>query len=339
MTESILTKILNEVVTTKNYQASADRFKIILPEIEKLLDRRVLFYFASEVGMDYSCMVNDEDAFVIENLLSIESSKKDLVLILHSNGGFSPSAERIIDVCKNYCKKKADGSEFIVIVPKRAKSAATILSLGSDKVYLRNTAELGPIDPQLPVTDANNATQFIPAYLQVDAIENLLGSTPLLSKLKFKNFFNNKKAFEDLRTEIKIKFFDQCNYPLYITAKNEIGLSDSIIEKITKEKIDINPKILKTDLDIFRDPHLTKSHGRLINLNDLKDNSLCKEKVINSLENLFDNKLNYQSVDELLFELYVRKRQLLNDPGNQIVKTIETINESFSNSGKKSGQP
>ncbi|HAE36811.1 TPA: hypothetical protein DCX66_03410 [Candidatus Nomurabacteria bacterium] len=239
---------------------------------------------------------------------------------------------------KTIAKKKKDGSEFIVIIPKRAKSAATILSLGSDKIYLRNTAELGPVDPQLSVTDTNGSTQFTPAYLQVDAIENLLNSTALFSKSNFDSLFSKKKSFGNLETDIKIKFFDQCNYPVYINAKNELGLSDSIIEKITKDKIESNSNILKEDFNIFKDPHLTKSHGRLINLNDLKDNSLYKEKIINNLHNLCEDESQYKSLDTLLFELYVRKRQLLNDSGNEIVKNIETIDEFFTNSGKKLGQ-
>src|SRR3989304_9804214 len=172
MTQSIFSQLLAELQKNKNHDASIERCKVIIKDLEKSLDKRVISYFSSEVGNDAASMVNDEDVFIIENLLSIPINKKDLVLILHSNGGFSLSAERIIDVCRNYCVQRNDDSEFYVIVPKKAKSAATIVALGSDKIYLRDAAELGPVDPQFIVADKDGNIPVEPAYLYVDALEN-----------------------------------------------------------------------------------------------------------------------------------------------------------------------
>jgi hypothetical protein len=340
MAESILTKIFSEIAVTQNYNASDARFLDIRPKIENLLNKRVVFYFASETGKDNSSMINDEDAFIIENLLSTPSTKDGLVLIIHSNGGYAISAERIIEVCKNYCKQKGAGNEFWVLVPKKAKSAATILALGADKIYLRNTAELGPVDPQFSVTDIAGNVQFIPAYLQVDAIENITGFENKAKKSLFDKLSSlfKRNSFARSSNEIKLKLLEQCNYALYVNAKNELDLSDSIIEKISKEKTDNNKNISQKDFDIFRDPHLTKSHGRLINLLDLKDNPLCKENFINNVSSIIPSAENSATLNELLWELYVRKSRLLNDPGNNIAKTIESVDEYFTVSGKKIGQ-
>jgi ClpP class serine protease len=40
-----------------------------------------------------------------------------------------------------------------VIVPKMAKSAATMVCLGADSIGMSRTSELGPIDPQIKVGD------------------------------------------------------------------------------------------------------------------------------------------------------------------------------------------
>jgi hypothetical protein len=123
---------------------------------------------------------------------------------------------------------------------------------------------------------------------------------------------------------------------LYVTAKNELGLSESIVEKIQREKTKQNPSITPEDFEIFRDPHLTKSHGRLIDISDLTDNGLVKANVISKLEDMFgEDASKYQVVDALLWELYVRKRSLLNDPGNPQVKIIESSSEMFIVGGKK----
>lgn len=337
MEQSILSDLLAEVATAGNYGTSEKRSRILVSEIENLLDKRTVFYFASEVGTDQGSWVTDEDAFVIENLLSVPQEKKDLVLVLHSGGGQAIAAERIIDVCRSYCKKRSPDDQFYVLVPKKAKSAATILALGAHKVFLRETAELGPVDPQMSIADEQGNTRFIPAYLQIDAIENLIASNPVLSYKNIKSLFEgNGKALSELPREAKIKLFEQCNYAIYVSSKNELGLSDSIIEKIAREKKRTNDKIQEQDFDIFRDPHLTKSHGRLINLKDLRENSLSKEGIINSIESIIPDTKKVDILDNLLWELYVRKRRLLNDGGNGIVKTIETSNEYFSISGKKS---
>ncbi len=337
MAQSIFSQLLAELQKNKNHDASIERCKVIIKSLENDLNKRVIAYFSSEAGNDAASMVNDEDVFIIENLLSVPSSKKDLVLILHSGGGFSLSAERMIDVCKNYCVQKDDESKFFVVVPKKAKSAATIVALGSDKVYLRDTAELGPVDPQFIVADKDENIQVEPAYLYVDALENIFDNE---NSGLFKRYFNknNNKPLSRLPGEMKMKLLEQCNYAMYVNAKNELSLSDSIIGKISAEKIGQYPNISSKDFDVFRDPHITKSHGRLISFSDLKDNALRTEKIIERLEDIFEDKNKYKTFDNLLWELYVRKQQLVNDPGNYIVKTIESTEEFFVNFGMKRGQ-
>ena len=341
MAQSILSTLMEEILKNQNHDSSIERCRAIIKEIETTLDKRVISYFASENGTDASSMVNDEDVFFIENLLNIPTDKKDLILILHSNGGYSISAERIIDVCRNYCSQKNNGSKFIVIVPKKAKSAATIVALGSDKIYLRETAELGPVDPQFIIADNLGQIQVQPAYLYVDALENFFYSEHEKTHHRLFKKIIETKPIASLAEKMKVKLLEQCNYAMYVNAKNEIGLSDSIVEKIAKEKTSQNKKINYKDFDIFRDPHITKSHGRLINFSDLKMNTLRKENVIECLDSFFEDdidKAKYKNFDNLLWELYVRKRQLLNDTGHQIVKTIESSDDFFINLGMKSGQ-
>jgi len=45
------------------------------------------------------------------------------------------------------CRERA--SEFRVIIPEYAKSAATLIALAGDSILMAPTSELGPIDPQL----------------------------------------------------------------------------------------------------------------------------------------------------------------------------------------------
>ena len=58
---------------------------------------------------------------------------------------------------------------FRVIVPNAAKSAATMLCLASDKIIMGYLAELGPIDPQIRLSDGS----FIPAWSYIDGLKNI----------------------------------------------------------------------------------------------------------------------------------------------------------------------
>lgn len=67
----------------------------------------------------------------------------ELDLVIHSGGGLAHSAYQIVELlrlhtdCLNAC------------VPFWAKSAATLLSIGADKIVLGERAELGPLDVQM----------------------------------------------------------------------------------------------------------------------------------------------------------------------------------------------
>ena len=73
-----------------------------------------------------------------------KNKDKDVVLILLSPGGSIEPAYQISKLCKAHSK-----TNFTVIVPRRAKSAATLIALGADEIHMGTLGQLGPIDPQL----------------------------------------------------------------------------------------------------------------------------------------------------------------------------------------------
>ncbi len=88
-----------------------------------------------------------------------ENGKRDILLVLHSSGGSIEPAYLISKTLKRLSAKK-----FVVAVPRRAKSAATLISLGADEIHMGMTSQLGPIDPQmggLPVLALQNALECI----------------------------------------------------------------------------------------------------------------------------------------------------------------------------------
>lgn len=66
-----------------------------------------------------------------------------LEILIHSPGGHAHQAYRLAKFFRGHCNR------LNVIIPMLAKSAATLLCLNADAVYMGEFAELGPLDAQL----------------------------------------------------------------------------------------------------------------------------------------------------------------------------------------------
>jgi len=94
----------------------------LLSQIGKRLGVTAISFFTSFV---YPVGIQDGDADMIEDVLQHTKISNQLCLIINSPGGDALAAERIVHICQTYSK-----NGFIVIVPRRAKSAATMIALG-----------------------------------------------------------------------------------------------------------------------------------------------------------------------------------------------------------------
>jgi len=86
-------------------------------------------------------------------------SDKDILIFIESGGGQIEPAYLISKTCKRLAKNK-----FLVSIPRRAKSAATLISLGATELHMGLLSELGPIDPQIngfPALGLANAVEKI----------------------------------------------------------------------------------------------------------------------------------------------------------------------------------
>lgn len=95
----------------------------------------------------------------IYRAISDLDKKSDILLVVQSGGGKIEPAYLVSKTCKRLCKKK-----FVVTIPRRAKSAATLLSLGANELHMGLLSELGPIDPQFggfPASGLANAMEKV----------------------------------------------------------------------------------------------------------------------------------------------------------------------------------
>jgi hypothetical protein len=88
-----------------------------------------------------------------------DASKKPVALIINSAGGSIEAGYLISKLCREFSPDR-----FVAIVPRRAKSAATLICCGADEIHMGSMSELGPIDPQfdnLPALGLKSSVQHL----------------------------------------------------------------------------------------------------------------------------------------------------------------------------------
>lgn len=89
------------------------------------------------------------------------NTDKSILLILHSRGGQIEPAYLISKACKE------NSNKFNVAIPRKAKSAATLIALGADEIHMGTLSELGPIDPQFGGLPALGLTSSLESLAKV----------------------------------------------------------------------------------------------------------------------------------------------------------------------------
>jgi hypothetical protein len=108
-------------------------------QLEELRGSKLLVYVTGDKpGMEARMHPEVLDKFV-RHLDSFNSPKK-ITMFLHSRGGDTSAGWSIANLIRAYCE------DFEVVIPMRAHSAATLLSLGANRIVMTKQATLGPID-------------------------------------------------------------------------------------------------------------------------------------------------------------------------------------------------
>lgn len=122
-----------------------------ISNLEKKRNSRIFFFV--EGDDDHICYGQRE--FLFRKKDEFKDIEK-LDILLHSGGGHADCAFHIAKLFRNHCK------ELNVIVVSEAKSAATLLCLAADAIYMGERAELGPLDVQITDPIEKGLDQFSP---------------------------------------------------------------------------------------------------------------------------------------------------------------------------------
>ena len=109
----------------------------------------VVFYYQP------GSMTDDDTDDIYRALKRGPVGKKDVLMLLVSNGGQTQAAYQISKLCRDWTKDR-----FIVSVPRQAYSAATLLCLGADAVHMGPLGNLGPIDSMQLYTSGKSVSSM-----------------------------------------------------------------------------------------------------------------------------------------------------------------------------------
>lgn len=132
----------------------------LVREIEALTETTLLCYISPT-----PLQIHRTDVVAMVDLLHNVTPGTPIDLLLHSPGGDIDAAEKLITLIR----KRAGTAPVRVIVPDYAKSAATLIALGADTIVMSDSSELGAIDPQVELADANGHVSTLSAQSYLDA--------------------------------------------------------------------------------------------------------------------------------------------------------------------------
>lgn len=119
----------------------------IYKKMEKSFGSKVITYITSDRPNMGAQIAKDVIDYFIDHLDKIGPCKR-ISLVLYTRGGDTSAARNIVNLLRMYC------DELQVIVPHKAHSSGTIISLGANEIVMTKQATLGPIDPSIQ-TDLN----------------------------------------------------------------------------------------------------------------------------------------------------------------------------------------
>lgn len=126
------------------------RRRRLIREIEAQTQRALLCYVSERP------MIDQNDVLGMNALLQHVEPGASITLLLNSPGGDVDAAERLQHMLRESVSPRGmqQTGDVEIVVPNRAKSAATVMALGAHQVTMSDTSELGPIDPQVKIQNS-----------------------------------------------------------------------------------------------------------------------------------------------------------------------------------------
>jgi hypothetical protein len=234
----------------------------------------ISFFCSDQASLDSG------DVPAIGDILASVGDVDELNLLISGPGGDGTIAEKLIELCRAYCKI------FRVIVPNRAKSAATVIALGADEIVMGFCSELGPIDAQVPIV-VGGLVRWISAQSFIDSRDSLLDRYAKAVKKK-----EDTKAILQQIAGLDAPFIDHCeklmDFSRIVASKYlERYMFSGIKAKSERDKA------IKNVIEKLSSVGSFKVHGRMIDGNAAKTDLKLSVRLLPKDDQLWQDVWHY----------------------------------------------
>jgi hypothetical protein len=272
-------------------------------KLEKEFKTKIITYITSDRRGFETQIAQDVIDLFINQLDGIGVVPK-ISLFLYTQGGDTAAAWNIVNLLKMYC------DELEVIIPHKAHSAGTIISLGANRIIMTKQATLGPIDPSL-TTPLNPKVSIngndLPYPVSVEAVKGYI-------EFAKEQIGNDENALAQVILNISQNVHPLVLGQVYRT-RSQIKM---LAEKLLKNQIDSAEEVDKITSFLCSD---SGSHDYTINRREAKNDlglnvKKPSEKQYALIKQIYDdvsNEMGFRDVFDprTINGAYVVKRGLL----------------------------
>lgn len=278
----------------------------LIKEIEEITKRKLIVY-AADFNKSHPAVpnsINQLDLTSFSDLIEkIDDDKIDI--LIHSPGGSAEATEQLVSMLRENFK------DIRFIIPRMAKSAATMLALSGNKILMDDRSELGPTDPQIAMP-----------------LQNGIGIVFVPAKAIINGFNKAREIIETKGSDILPAYLPLLNkYDLHILeiCEDAIKLSEELVKEWIakymfegkKEKEELAKEISGHFLE--HDDH--KSHARPITISKAKEWKLDVEDMREN-KNLRDKVWKLYCAIELFFDRSAAVKLYENAYGTSLMKNF-----------------
>ncbi|MTI68286.1 MAG: hypothetical protein FH753_17025 [Firmicutes bacterium] len=136
----------------------------LIEEISKKRNSNLICYIAGDRQNVSTRIAPDIIPVFYKHLEDFKDKNKRIDLLLFTKGGDVLTAMRLVELIHEYT------NNFSVLIPHKAYSAGTLISLGASEIVMTKMAELSPVDPNVTNVfnpkDPNNPSAKIPISVE-----------------------------------------------------------------------------------------------------------------------------------------------------------------------------
>lgn len=297
----------------------------IYKEIETIRGSKVVSYILGD-NPNFGTQIAKDVINLFGEVLDGFGSVPKITLILYTVGGDTLAAWNIINLISQYCE------ELEIIVPFKAQSAGTLMSLRANKILMTKKSVLGPIDPSIN-TPLNPQIQtpipnmpLQPYPVSVESIREYLNYAKDELGLSGDSLASVYTAMSEKIHPLVIGQSIRTLNQIKMLAKKLINAS-----KVTYENVDNVVKFLCSE---------SGSHDYTINFQEAQELGLPVEEINGNLDALVNNLYNNFSKELYLSELVNFNHFIENEKSEAnfsiscgLIESTNGVNYVFKNQG------